>query len=153
MLDVLRGVDYLETRPEVQRERIAVVGHGSGALLALYAAALDSRIRSAACTRMLRSYAEILDSELYAHRFSNFPPGVLRSFDLPDVAALVAPRPLLLLNVVNQKQQRVSPTEVAGRYKPAEAVYKLLGAAGQLSIAQADSVAEVMQEHSKFLAK
>jgi len=139
LLDALRGIDYLESRPEVRREKIAVVGHGSGAMLALYAAALDERIHCAVCSRMLRSYADILDSELYAHRFSNFPPGVLHSYDLADVAAMFAPKPLLLLNPVDQKQQRVDLKVAIARYAPAVAVYQLLGASSRFKVELTDS--------------
>jgi len=116
VLDVLRGVDYLATRAEVDRGRISVIGHGAGGLFALYAAALDSRIRSAACSRMLASYGSILESDLYAHRYSGFAPGALQAFDLPDVAAMVAPRPLLLLNTVDQRQERLDTADVPSRY-------------------------------------
>src|SRR5207245_622269 len=92
--DVLRAVDYLETRAEVDRNRIAAAGHGMGGLLVLYAAALDDRIHSAVVTSTLISYSAILESELYTHRFSAFAPNVLRDFELPEVAALVAPRRL-----------------------------------------------------------
>jgi dienelactone hydrolase len=45
--DLIRGIDYLETRPEIDRERIGVVGHSLGAIVGMYLAALDDRIKVA----------------------------------------------------------------------------------------------------------
>ena len=100
--DVLRAVDYLETRQEVQRGSVTAVGCGSGGLLVLYAAALDDRIRSAAVTGTLLSYASVVESDIFTHQMSDFVQDGLQEFDLPDLAGLVAPRPLLLLNPVDE---------------------------------------------------
>ncbi len=106
---MLRGLDYLETRLEVDRKRLSVIGHGAGGLFTPYVAALDHRLRSAACTRTLVAHPAILEGDLYRHRYSGFAPRVLEAFDLPDVTALVAPRPLLILNPVDPLQERVAP--------------------------------------------
>jgi len=99
--DVLTAVDYLAGRPEVDASRISAIGHGMGGLIVLYAAVFDERIRSVASNGALVSYASIVENELYTHRFSSFGPGFLRTFDLPDLASLIAPRPLLLQNSVD----------------------------------------------------
>jgi cephalosporin-C deacetylase-like acetyl esterase len=110
--DVLSAVEYLVSRQEVDRGRIAAAGHGLGGLLVSYAASLEERIQAAAVTGGLLSYAAILESGLYTHRFSAFVPGVLRHFDIPEVAGLVAPRQLVLLNTVDQLHRRVQVEEV-----------------------------------------
>ncbi len=144
VLDVLRGVDYLETRPEADRKRLSVIGHGAGGLFALYAAALDERIRSAACTRMLVTYSAILDSDLYRHRYSGFAPRALEAFDLPDVAALAAPRPLLILNPVDQLQERAALEKARTSYGPA---------GSSVVVRQADSAAEAVGEYLKYFGR
>jgi len=140
--DVLRGVDYLETRPEVDRKRLSVIGHGAGGLLALYAAALDERIRSAACARMLVTYSAALETDLYRHRYSGFAPQALESFDLPDVAALAAPRPLLILNPVDQLQERVALEKARTSYARA---------GSSVVVRNADSAAEAVGEYLKHI--
>jgi dienelactone hydrolase len=145
--DVLAAVEYLLGRKEVDPRRLAAAGHGLGGLLVLYAAALDERIQSAAVTGALLSYAAILESELYTHRFGAFVPGVLRDFDLPEVAALVAPRRLLLLNIVDQLHRRVEPEEVRRTYQPAAGVYRIADAGDALQIDVAASAAEIVQRY------
>jgi len=142
VLDVLRGVDYLETRAEADRGRISVIGHGAGGLFALYAAALDSRVHSAACTRTLVTYSSILESDLYAHRYSGFAPGALQAFDLPDLAAMAAPRPLLLLNPVDQRQERIGSEAAAASYARAGSVCQ-----------QADSAGEAVEQYLRHLKR
>jgi cephalosporin-C deacetylase-like acetyl esterase len=145
--DVLGAVEYLLSRKEVDRRRISAAGHGLGGLLVLYAAALDERIQSAAVTGALLSYSAITESELYTHRFGAFVPGVLRDFDLPEVAALVAPRRLLLLNIVDQLHRRVDPEEVHRTYQPAAGVYRIAGAGDALQIDVAATSAEIVQRY------
>jgi len=45
--DLIRGIDYLETRPEIDHDRIGVAGHSLGAIVSMYLAALDERIKVA----------------------------------------------------------------------------------------------------------
>ena len=142
--DVLRGVDYLETRAEVDRTRISAIGHGSGGILVLHAAALDERIRSVASTSSLVSYAAVVENEMYAHRYSMFPPSGLRKYDLPELAALIAPRPLLLLNVVDQVQRPLEPERVAQVYSPARRLFEVLDAARAFRIDHAASADEIL---------
>jgi len=44
--DNIRGIDLLESLPEVDRDRIAVIGHSLGGHNALFTAAFDERIRA-----------------------------------------------------------------------------------------------------------
>jgi cephalosporin-C deacetylase-like acetyl esterase len=118
--DVIRGVDYLASRPEIDQRRIGVIGHGAGGLLALYAAAFDGRIRAAAANGSLVSYSAVAESDLYTHRFGGFGPGFLRTFDLPDLVALAAPRAVLVVNAVDA-QHRVLDAESARRSYAARA--------------------------------
>ena len=145
--DVLAAVEYLLSRDEVDRRRIAAAGHGPGGLLVLYAAALDERIQSAAVNGSLLSYAAITESELYSHRVSAFVPGVLRNFDLPEVAALVAPRRLLLLNIVDPLHRRVDPEEVDRTYRSAAGVYRVAGAGDALKIGVTATATELVQRY------
>ena len=149
--DVLKAVDYLASRKEVDGKRISAIGHGAGGLIALYAAALDDRIRSAAATRSLISYEAIVENELYTHRFSSFAPGALRDFDLPEVAALVAPRPLLLLNPVDEVHRVAPADEVAKTYQTTSLVYGLAGSAERFTHAHRLTAKETLEQYLALL--
>lgn len=115
-LDAMAGVSYLAARPEVDASRISAIGHGLGGLIVLYAAAFDERIRSVAVTNALVSYSAIAENEIYSHRFGAFGPGFLRGFDLPDVAALISPRPVLIHNAVDALHRVMAPEVVRKAY-------------------------------------
>ncbi len=97
--DTLRALDYLRARPDVGGS-VSLVGDGPHGVIALYAAALDGR-SGVALRQTVTDYRSLAAAERYTQPFGIYAYGVLREFDLPDVAASVAPRPVLLLDPVN----------------------------------------------------
>jgi dienelactone hydrolase len=145
--DVLRAIDYLRSRPGIDSARISVIGQGSAGLAALHAAALDDKVRSAAISGTLVSYAAIVDNEIYTHRYSWFTPGVLRKYDLPDVAALVAPRPLVVINAVDHMQRPLEPERAAESYASTAKIFDLAGAGASFRSVSAGSAAEILEQY------
>ena len=86
--DVLRALDYLRSRPEMQGRTITLRGRGNGAVVALFAAAIDGRT-GVEMEQAPRSYMDLVRARYPQGIESLIVPGVLRHFDLPDVAALV----------------------------------------------------------------
>lgn len=103
--DVLRAVDYLLARPDTA-DTAAVWGEADAALLALFAAALDERIRAAVCVDMLSSYR---GSAGFVQPDWVFPRNILRVCDLPDLARLIAPRTLIVMNPQDGAGQDADP--------------------------------------------
>ena len=133
-IDVMAGVGYLTTRSEVDPKRIAAAGHGMGGLIVLFAAAFDDRIGAVASTGALVSYSAIAESNLYSHRFGAFGPGFLTTFDLPDVASLIAPRPLLIHNAVDALHRVLDPEAVKQAYRVAASAYRTAGQADRFQV-------------------
>jgi cephalosporin-C deacetylase-like acetyl esterase len=96
--DLRAAFEHLAAREEVDPTRIAVVGRGSGGILALTLAALEPRIEKVALEGMVLSYMEIARARFHEDLVASFVPGILKDFDLPDLAAAVAPRPLWLVD-------------------------------------------------------
>jgi cephalosporin-C deacetylase-like acetyl esterase len=92
--DVLRAFDWLAGRADVDPKRIALIGKGNGGVVALYAAALEPRIAKVACQNSPASYMDIVRAKMHEGVAGIVVPGVLRDFDLPDVAASLKPRPV-----------------------------------------------------------
>jgi len=133
--DVLRAVAVLAERPEVQPESLGVVGQGSGALWALFAAALDERVATAVCCNGLVSYRALATSEFHAWRPRDFVSGILKVCDLSEVAACVAPRRLVLAGPLDAMRRRVLQPEAEAAYEFARRVYGLFEAGDALTIA------------------
>jgi dienelactone hydrolase len=127
--DVMRCVDYALGRADVDAKTLQVVGHGAGALWAMYAAAFDPRIVSVVAERGLLSYRSLAQSDKYLHNAGIFIRGVLLHFDLPQVAAAIAPRQLTLASPVDAMKRVVPAAAAKEAYKFTSAAYEEAGAA------------------------
>jgi len=97
--DDLRTLDYLASRPEVDRRRLGCVGLSVGGYRSFLLAALDDRIKAAVDVSWMTSYASnIRRHVINTVGFTFHIPGLYRYLDLPDLAALIAPRSVLVLN-------------------------------------------------------
>ncbi len=94
--DDVRTVDYLVTRPEVDPRRLGCVGISMGGYRSMFLAALDSRIRAGCVVGFMATVHSLIRAHLDTHSWVHFLPALHRSLDWPDVAALAAPRSLLV---------------------------------------------------------
>jgi dienelactone hydrolase len=97
--DDIRTLDYLATRPEVDVKRMGCVGLSVGGYRSFMLAALDPRIQAAVAVGWMASFA----SQLRRHTINSMGlsfiiPGMYRHFDLPDLAAAIAPRSVIVMN-------------------------------------------------------
>lgn len=95
--DDVRTVDYLLTRPEVDPARIGCQGVSMGGYRSLFLAALDPRISAACVVGFMSTVRPMIRAHLDTHSWVHFLPALHRHLDWPDVAALAAPRSLLVL--------------------------------------------------------
>ena len=114
--DTLRAIDYLVSRSDVNASQIRIAGVGSSGLAAMMAALLDPRVRSVLVNRTLASYGSILESENYSVNLAYFVPGILRRFDVPQIALALGPRPCWILNAVDPNGQVLSEGAVREKY-------------------------------------
>jgi len=92
----IRALDYLGTRPEVDTNRFGITGHSGGGAYTWMITALDDRIKCAApLAGMADGQSHMLDGVIDSHCDCNFFINLYR-WDFPQVAALAAPRPLLI---------------------------------------------------------
>jgi hypothetical protein len=112
--DLLRSVDYLLDEEKLKLSSISVYGRRNMSGVAIYAGALDERI-----TRV------IVDNPPESHWEGPAFLNVLRYTDLPEVAAVLAPREL------------VSLSHLPAGFGLAKSVYALQGKADQVREARA----------------
>ena len=92
--DVLRTVDYIATRPELDSSRVGCMGISGGGTTTLFSAALEPRIRAAMVSGYLNTFRDSIGS--LAHCVDNYVPGILNWAEMYDVGGLIAPRPLFV---------------------------------------------------------
>jgi len=98
LLNARRALDYLVTRPDLDRNRIGATGRSGGGMTTFFLAAIDERIRaSAPVSGTLSTNGFVRDRLSMAHCDCQYPVnshGLLYS----EIGALAAPRPQLLVN-------------------------------------------------------
>jgi dienelactone hydrolase len=92
--DVMRTIDYIATRPELDSSRVGCMGISGGGTVTLFATALEPRIRAAMVSGYLNTFRDSVGS--LAHCIDNYIPGVLNWAEMHDIAGLIAPRPLFV---------------------------------------------------------
>jgi dienelactone hydrolase len=121
------ALDYLCSRPEVDKNRIGATGMSMGSTRAYWLAAVDERVTctvGVAC--LTRAENLIRHGQLRAHGVYFFPFGLLKHFDTEGVIALIAPRPYLALT---GDLDHGSPADgIKVIEEKAGAVYRTLGA-------------------------
>lgn len=120
--DVFVSLDYLESRNEVDSERIGIIGHSYGGRLAIWAAALDHRIKAAVSNCGCISYEHSLTRDT-GIQMEFVVPDILRNLDIVDMVKMVEPNALLISAAEDDKWCRgvqevfdeASPSFVRGR--------------------------------------
>ncbi len=109
--DVLQSVEVLKRQGQVDLRRITILGRSGSGILALYAAILDDSI----------AQVMLIDPPV-SHRQGPIFLNILRYTDLPETAALLAPRRLVFYGRVPEE------------YDYTQSVYRLLGTPDHLSL-------------------
>ncbi len=128
----IRALDYLESRPEVDATRLGMTGRSGGGAYTWWVAALDERVKVACPTAGIATLRNhVVDGCIEGHCDCMFMHNS-RQWDFDRVAALVAPRPLLILNT---DKDDIFPLDgVYSIYRSTRRVYDLLGAGGSIGL-------------------
>jgi pimeloyl-ACP methyl ester carboxylesterase len=147
--DLHAAVDVLEKDSLVEAKNISVYGFSMGGALGLYAAATDKRISGvvsiagftpmrsdtpdkgmSGMTRYSQLHGLIPRLGLYAGNEARLP------YDFDDVIALIAPRPVLI--VQPQQDRDADPAAVRNAVKRAKGIYSLKRAENKLELQEPD---------------
>lgn len=130
--DDMRAIDYLQTLPEVDPNRIGCAGLSEGGKRTLYLSALEERVKVAVVSGYfcaLKSTIQHWDA-FSGWDICNYLPGLLPYADYPDVASLIAPRALLIENGI---QDGLYPLEsVKEAFAAVKSAYEQLGFADRV---------------------
>lgn len=128
----IRALDYLETRPEVDKTRFGVSGRSGGGAYSWALAALDERIKVACPTAGITDMQNhVVDGCISGHCDCMFMVNTYR-WDYSQLAALLAPRPLLICNT---DRDPIFPLEGVNRiHSQVREVYALYKATENLGL-------------------
>ncbi|MDX2031533.1 MAG: prolyl oligopeptidase family serine peptidase [Blastocatellia bacterium] len=128
----IRALDYLATRPEVDMQRLGLTGRSGGGAYTWYLAAVDDRpsvlIPVAGITDM---ETHVVDGCIDQHCDCMFMANTY-GWDFARLAAMAAPRPLLL---ANSDKDEIFPLDGVQRvHRDLKRIYRLHGAEDKLGL-------------------
>jgi cephalosporin-C deacetylase-like acetyl esterase len=118
--DLIKGIDFLNSRKDLKGRKIVIVGEGLGGLWALLASIYDSRIDGVVTEGTLPSYMLLLTNQYYNLWGYFWVPGALRDFDIPDMVRLVSPKHQIWIDPVNalgEKLNLLNATSIIGEFE------------------------------------
>ena len=122
--DVMRAIDYIATRPELDQNRVGCMGISGGGTVTVFATALEPRIRAALVSGYLNTFRDSIGS--LAHCIDNYVPGILNWAEMHDIAGLIAPRPLF---VESGEKDNIFPIRASIQsFNEVQKVYDVFGA-------------------------
>ncbi|HVT79215.1 MAG TPA: acetylxylan esterase [Phycisphaerae bacterium] len=152
--DIMRLIDYLQTRDDVDAAHIGLYGVSKGGIEAYLAAAVDTRIAACVPCISVESFKWAVDNNQWKARVETFQkafdaaakeagittpdgkfvsdfyqrvmPGIDGEFDGPSMVPLIAPRALMAIN--GEKDPRTQPPSLKLATDAAQAAYKAAGA-------------------------
>jgi cephalosporin-C deacetylase-like acetyl esterase len=127
--DLLVAVNSLSNK-----QGLELVGVGSAAPIVLHAAAISDRVKAVTIDGGLVSWDNVVRTPISHNQLANVVPGVLAVYDLPDLAAAIAPRPLTIRNPVDAASKPLTKEQAEEAYKGVRAAYKAVNAADKFVI-------------------
>ncbi len=103
--DISVGLDYLENRPEVDKNKVGFIGHSYGGRMAIWAPALDKRIRVSVSNCGCVNYKNSLGREA-GIQMEFCIPNIMNCGDIEDIVRMVEPTPLYISATDDDKWSR-----------------------------------------------
>jgi hypothetical protein len=101
----------------------------------LHAASFDPDISRIALIEPYSSYQSVVMNQFYNPKFvHSLVPGALKAYDLPDLAASLAPRKLLMAGVTDGNSNIIDVESINKDLDIIKSAYSLKNADGQLNI-------------------
>lgn len=145
--DVHSAIDMLQKDRTVNPDKVYLYGYSMGGAVAIYAAALDTRVKgvvsvagftpmrtdtAATGTGGVARYSNVRDFipklGFFVGHESQIP------YDFNDLLAMIAPRPALIVQPLLDRE--ATPADVSAAVKQADDIYSLYGAGSKLSLSE-----------------
>jgi len=126
--DVMRTLDYIATRPELDSTRVGCMGISGGGTVTTFSTALEPRLRVAMVSGYLNTFQDSVGS--LSHCIDNYVPAILNWAEMYDIAGLIAPRPLF---VESGEKDNIFPIKTSiESFKRVREIYEIFAAGDQV---------------------
>ena len=151
VLNAVRAIDFLQSRSEVDPNRIGVTGISGGGAMSWFTAAVDSRVKVVApvcgtatieshvCKRTINGHCDCM---FWINTYMR---------DLSDIGALIAPRPLLIVST--KRDWIFDINSVRKIYLKLKKLYDILGYPDNIELLEAPGPHSYSEESKRVLFK
>lgn len=130
--DVQAALTFMAQAPDWPKD-VTLVGSGPAGVVALCAAALEPRISRVVTVNTLASY--LSEEPFFGQRLGIMAPGILRDVgDLQHIAALIAPRRLIIVGGVTGGNQPLDEASLKNRFNFTRSIYSITKSDAALTI-------------------
>ena len=145
VIDVRRLLDALKENDGKLPREILVAGVGPAGLVAICAAAVDSRITRVATSGMLASY--VTEEPYQGQRLGIMAPGILRDAgDVAHLASIIAPRTLVVAGGVTGGGKPLDEVALRREFEVTRQAYAIEGTADQFHLLPTADPARIVRE-------
>ncbi|TDE18408.1 alpha/beta hydrolase family protein [Dyadobacter psychrotolerans] len=131
-----RALDYLETRPEVDKNKLGCIGSSGGGTQTTYMLGLDERIKVAVVCSYVSKRERVLELNGPSDGCQHIPYEGREGLELADFLLMFSPKPLLIMSGLYDFVDYVGAQQTFGELKEA---YKVLGEENKVSMFTAES--------------
>ena len=104
--------------PAVKADGVELIGTGPAGLIALDVAALDQHVKRVTIEQTLGAWSDVVKTPQAQQQLAQVAPGVLGAYDLPELAAALALRPLTVYSPVDARGQPLTADAAASTFAP-----------------------------------
>jgi cephalosporin-C deacetylase-like acetyl esterase len=135
--DGMRAIDYLQSRDDIQNDKIGCTGNSGGGTLTAYLMALDDRIQAAAPVCYLTTFRKLIDTRGAQDAEQNIFGQIAFGMDEADYVMMRAPRPTLICAATRDKTFNVEGTWEL--FRESKRFYSRLGYPERVAINEPDA--------------
>ena len=128
--DMSKILDWVLQHFPVDEKRIAITGNSGGGTVSLFTAACDPRIKVAAPSSYFCTFEGSIGS--IPHCDCNYIPGILNLGEMSNIAGLIAPRPLCVINGIEDTIFPIEETRKA--FAHLKTIYIAAGVSGDVML-------------------
>lgn len=133
--DSIRALDYLESRPDVDGDRIAMAGNSGGGMETLQFANFDDRIKAAVSCCAVATFRAKTEALLIADPEQILNGTLRHGIDHPELLAAFSPRPLMIGAAT---RDYVPIAAARDTYQEVAKAYRLANASGKVLLVETD---------------
>jgi cephalosporin-C deacetylase-like acetyl esterase len=127
--DAMRGIDYLQSRTDIDPQRIGAIGCSGGGTVTAYLAALDSRVKAAGVACYITAFDDLLTTIGPQEAEQSIPNFIQQGLDFPDWVEMAAPTPYAVISTTEDMFPFVGARKSVDESRR---IYALYGAQDQL---------------------